>query len=104
MTQTQKRMSKTEIYAELAEKTGLGKKEVSAVFDQLGEMIERELGSKGIGEFVLPDLLKLKVRVTPAQPEREGLDPFTKQPRTFAAKPAQRKVKASPLKKLKELA
>ena len=97
-----KRMNKTEVYTELAEKTGLSKKEVGSVFENLQSLVQRELSEKGPGEFVIPDMMKLKVRVTPAQPERQGIDPFTKQERTFPAKPAQRKVKATALKKLKD--
>ena len=36
-----KRMSKTQLTAELAEKTGLEKKQVVGVFDQLMQVVER---------------------------------------------------------------
>jgi nucleoid DNA-binding protein len=100
---TAKRMSKAQILGELSEKTGLGKKEVQSVFDQLLALVERELGKNGPGEFVLPDMVKLRVKVTPGRPEHEGLDPFTKQPRKFPARPEGRKVRASPAKRLKDL-
>ena len=102
MAQGAKRMTKTEILGELSEHSGLSKKEVGGVLEGLMTLAQRELSSKGPGEFVIPDMMKLKVRVTPAQEERQGIDPFTKEPRTFAAKPAQRKVKVTPLKKLKD--
>ena len=51
---TAKRMSKGQVIAELAEKTGLGKKDVQNVLDQLLALAERELGSKGPGEFIVP--------------------------------------------------
>jgi nucleoid DNA-binding protein len=98
-----KRMTKAQIMSELSDKTGLTKKEVSAVFDGLRDLIKRELGRRGPGEFVIPDLLKLKVRTIPARKERKGIDPFTKQERMFPAKPAQKKVRATALKKLKDL-
>ncbi len=100
---TAKRMTKAQIMGELADKTGLSKKEVSTVFDGLRDMIKRELGRRGPGEFVVPDLLKLKVRKVPARPARKGIDPFTKQERMFEAKPASKKIRATALKKLKDL-
>jgi nucleoid DNA-binding protein len=104
MTTTAKRMSKTQVIAELSEKTGLGKKEIQSVFDNLMSIVERELGSSGPGEFTVPDMVKLKVRITPGRAEHVGLDPFTKQERTFPARPESRKVRASAVKRLKDLA
>ncbi len=104
MATTAKRMSKAQVIAELVEKTGLGKKDVQNVFDQLLAIIERELGKDGPGEIVVPDLVKLRVKVVPGRPEHVGLDPFTKQERTFPARPEARKVRASVAKRLKDLA
>jgi nucleoid DNA-binding protein len=98
-----KRMTKAQIVAEIADKTGLSKKDVGAVFDNLKDLVKAQLGKKGPGEFVIPDLLKLKVKNIAAKPAHKGIDPFTKKERTFAAKPALRKVRASALKKLKDL-
>jgi nucleoid DNA-binding protein len=104
MATTAKRMSKTQVLAELAEKTGLGKKDVQNVFDQLLQIVERELGKDGPGEIVVPDLVKLRVKIVPGRAEHVGLDPFTKQERTFPARPEARKVRAAVVKRLKELA
>jgi len=98
-----KRMSKTQLIAELAEKTGLEKKQVVGVFDQLMQVVERELGKDGPGEITLPDLVKLKVKIVPGRAEHVGIDPFTKQERTFPAKGESRKVRATPAKRLKDL-
>jgi nucleoid DNA-binding protein len=98
-----KRMTKAQIIAELAEKTGLSKKDVQGVFAATLDMIKRELGKRGPGEFVVPDMMKLKVRTIAARKERKGIDPFTKEERIFPAKPASKKVRATPLKKLKDL-
>ena len=100
---TAKRMSKAQIITELAEKTGLSKKDVQNVFAALLELIEREVGKRGPGEFVIPDIIKMKVKQIAARKERRGIDPFTKEERTFPAKPASRKVRATPLKRLKDL-
>lgn len=97
-----KRMTKSQIMSEISEKTGLSKKDVSAVFDHLKKMVKREL-ARAPREFVVPDMLKLKVREIPARKERKGIDPFTKEERIFPAKPKTRKVRATPLKKLKDL-
>jgi nucleoid DNA-binding protein len=100
---TAKRMTKAQIVGELAEKTNLSKKDVQAVFDQLRELVKKELGKRGPGEFVIPDLLKLKVKKVAAKPKRKGKDPFTGEEKEFPAKPASKKVRATPLKKLKDL-
>ena len=46
--------TKTEIYTALADKTNLNRKDVAAVFDGLSELIQKEIGKKGPGQFVLP--------------------------------------------------
>ena len=49
------------------------------------------------GQFVLPGFAKLVVVKKPARPARDGINPFTKQPTTFAAKPASKAVRARPV-------
>jgi nucleoid DNA-binding protein len=98
-----KRMTKAQVITEIAESSELDKKSVNKVFDGLADLIKKELGKKGPGEFVIPGLLKLKIRVKPATKERKGLDPFTKQERVFKAKPASKTVRAAALKALKDL-
>lgn len=98
-----KRMTKAQIVGELSDKTGLTKKEVNAVFESLRDLIKRELGRRGPGEFVIPDLLKLKVRTIPARKAGKYINPFTKEEEMRPAKPAQKKVRATALKKLKDL-
>ena len=98
-----KRMTKAQIMSELAERTGLSKKDVMNVFESLRELVKKELGRRGPGEFVIPDLIKLKVKKVPARPAREGINPFTGERQMFKAKPASKKVRATALKKLKDL-
>ncbi|MCA9601993.1 MAG: HU family DNA-binding protein, partial [Myxococcales bacterium] len=57
-----KRMTKSQIIGELADKTGLTKKDVNSVFEEMRNLVKRELGRRGPGEFVVPDMLKLKVK------------------------------------------
>ena len=52
--------TKTAMYAALAESSGLSKKQVSTLFDELASMIKKDLGKKGPGVVTLPGLLKIK--------------------------------------------
>ena len=100
-----KRLSKSQLIAAIvdhAEETGLTKKQATAALDALSAIITQQLGKKGPGELVLPGLVKMNVSNKKAVPEHEGLDPFTKQPRVFKAKPARRVVKVRVLKGLKD--
>lgn len=98
-----KAATKAEIFGALAEKTSVAKKDISKLFDALSELISKELGKKGPGQFVIPGLLKLKVVRKPATKAKQGINPFTKEPMTIKAKPARNVVKAVPMKALKEL-
>jgi nucleoid DNA-binding protein len=95
--------TKTEIFAKLAEKTGLAKKDVAAVFEAMSGMIETEIGKKGPGVFTIPSLLRIKVVHKAATKARPGFNPATKEPITIKAKPARKVIKVLPLKALKDL-
>ena len=96
-----KRLTKSEFAGAIAKKSGLEKRQVSAVLEALNAVVYREL-SKGAGEVVIPGLIKLVTVRKPAVPEHEGINPFTKQPTVFKAKPASKVVKARPVKQLKD--
>lgn len=99
-----KPLTKTEIYANIADATGLTKKQVGEVFDALDAQIEKSLTGRGAPKmFTLPGLCKITLQHKPATKEREGINPFTKQPAIFKAKPAKTVVKVRPLKKLKDM-
>jgi nucleoid DNA-binding protein len=104
-TSVDKAMGKGEILAELAASTELPRKEVARVLDALAVLIERHIGKRSVGTFTLPGLLRVKVVQTPARPARKGVpNPFRPgETMDVAAKPARRKVKVLPLKKLKEM-
>jgi DNA-binding protein HU-beta len=91
--------TKSEIVAQICKDTKLSRKQVVGVFDSLNGVIRKSL--RGAGLFTMPGLLKMKVVKKPATPAREGINPFTKQPTTFKAKPASKKVRVLPLKSLK---
>ena len=97
-----KPMTKTEVLTALADATGLTKQQVSGFFDELTNLIAQNLKEGGPGVFNVPGMLKVKVVRKEAKPEREGLDPFTKEKRIFKAQPAKNVVKVSALKKLKD--
>lgn len=94
------RMSKTEFVEALVSESGLDKKQVNAVLDALTNVVYREL--KADHEVTIPGLLKLTSVKKPAVPEREGINPFTKEKTTFKAKPARTVIKPRPLKALKD--
>ena len=93
--------TKSEILAAISKDTGLSRKQVSSVFDTLATVIRKSLRSNGI--VTLPGLLKLKVVKKPATKQREGVNPFTGEKMVFKAKPASKKVRALPLKSLKQM-
>ena len=98
-----KLMTKTEIIASLSEATDLTKKQVAGLFDELANLIEKNLGEDSPGAFAVPGLMKIKVVHKPATEARKGINPFTKEEQIFKAKPAKNVLKIVPLKKLKDM-
>src|ERR1043165_6707128 len=94
------RMSKTEFIEAIASESGLEKKQVNAMLDAMNNVVYRE--RKAAHEVTIPGLLKLSSVKKPAVPAREGINPFTKEPTTFKAKPARTVIKPRPLKALKD--
>lgn len=106
MTAVTERYNKTQIVTEIAESTELSKAQVNAVLEQLGDVIERHIKKRAVGEFTLPGLLKIKTVKKPARKARKNVpNPFKPgELMDVAAKPASTTVKVLPLKKLKEMA
>ncbi|MBP6676021.1 MAG: HU family DNA-binding protein [Vitreoscilla sp.] len=96
--------NKTSLLSHLAEVAAVEIKAVKAVVASLEATILASVSKKGLGSFTLPGLLKVNVINVPAKKKRTGIDPFTKQERVFAAKPASVKIKTRALKKLKDAA
>ena len=96
--------NKTGLIAHLAELAAVEIKAVKAILASLEATILASVHKKGLGSFTLPGLLKVNVVNVPAKKKRAGIDPFTKQERVFAAKPASVKIKTRALKKLKDAA
>jgi DNA-binding protein HU-beta len=93
-------ISKSELIQKVADAASLPKKDVKAVIDQLASVGYKEL--KKSGEFVLPGFAKFIVVKKPATPERSGINPFTKEPTVFKAKPARKILKVRPVKAAKD--
>ena len=51
--------TKSALYQSLAEATGLSRKQIAAVFDELTKFIRHDVGKKGPGVVALPGLLKI---------------------------------------------
>jgi nucleoid DNA-binding protein len=96
--------NKSSLITHLAELAAVEVKAVKAVMASLEATILASVHKKGLGSFTLPGLLKVNVVNVPAKKKRTGIDPFTKQERVFAAKPASVKIKTRALKKLKDAA
>ena len=98
-------ISKSDILKSLTEATGLAKKDVTAVLDELSKIVGKNIGKKGPGMISLPGLVKIKVVHKPASPARKGVpNPFKPgELMDVPAKPASKKVKVQPLKALKDL-
>ena len=96
------RLSKSQFVTALAEKSGLTKRQVALVLDTLNAMVAHELGKRGPGEVIIPGLLRLGVVEKPAAPQHEGINPFTKEPMTYKARPARKVIRVRPLKALKD--
>jgi nucleoid DNA-binding protein len=103
VTAVKKPMTKANIMAEVAGNTGLTKKQVSSVFDELGILIERHIKKRSPRQFTLPGLLKIEVKRKPKTKARKGINPFTGESMMFKAKPARDVVKVRPLKALKDM-
>jgi nucleoid DNA-binding protein len=98
------KMTKTQIVGGIADNTGLSKKQVSDVMQQLETLIEGSIKKRGAGEFTIPGLMKITTVRKPAVKARKGINPFTGEETMFKAKPASTAVKIRPLKKMKEFA
>jgi len=96
--------TKAGLMAHLAEQSGVEPKAVKAVMAALEATTLASVSKKGLGEFMLPGLLKVVAQKVPAKAKRFGKNPFTGQDQWFAAKPATIKVKVRPMKKLKDAA
>ena len=97
------KQTKSQILSNIAESTGLTKKEVSAVCASLGDLVTAHMKRRGSGEFTIPDTgVRIKRVKKPARKARMGRNPATGEAMKIAAKPASTVVRVSALKALKD--
>jgi nucleoid DNA-binding protein len=94
------RRSRTDVVRQIAEGTDLKPSQVKAVFEALTSLMTADLGKKGVGEFNLLGLMKLRTVKKPATSARKGRNPFTGEDIMIKAKPASRKVRVRALRPL----
>jgi DNA-binding protein HU-beta len=84
-----KLMSKSEMIEKIAaENSELSKKQVKGVIESLATVGYKEL--KKNGAFVVPGFAKFVVIKKPATKERNGINPFTKEPTCLRLSPPER--------------
>lgn len=96
-------MTKSELFRDIAECTGLTTRQVSAVFQEFSSLIEAHISKSGPGLMKVPGLMKIMVKERPATKARKGINPFTGEEIMIKAKPKSLKVRILPLKALKEM-
>jgi len=95
-----KLMTKSQLIQKIADEHSLLRKDVKGVFESLAAVGYKEL--KKTGAFVVPGFAKFVVIKKPATQERSGINPFTKEPTVFKARPARKIVRARPVKAAKD--
>jgi nucleoid DNA-binding protein len=97
-----KPMSKSDLISKLADEHSerLTRKDVKSVLESLCNVGYKEL--KKNGTFLVPGFAKFVVIKKPATKERKGINPFTKEPTVFKAKPARKIIRARPVKAAKD--
>jgi DNA-binding protein HU-beta len=95
-------MSKSELVQTIAElhSDKVTRMDVKNVIESLATVGYKEL--KETGAFLVPGFAKFVVIKKPATKVRKGINPFTKEPTTFKAKPARKIIKARPVKAAKD--
>ncbi|MEA2938359.1 MAG: hypothetical protein QOC56_1863 [Alphaproteobacteria bacterium] len=96
-----KLMTRSELIEAIsAEHDGLTKKDIKGVMETLAKVGYKEL--KKSGAFLVPGFAKFVVIKKPATKARNGINPFTKEPTVFKARPARKIVRARPVKAAKD--
>ena len=96
--------TKTEILNNIADATGLARKDVTAVLESLSGEIQKSVGKRGPGQFTIPGLCKIVVQRKPATKAATRPNPLKPgEMMEVSAKPARNVVKIRPLKNLKDM-
>lgn len=97
-----KLMTKSELIEKITAQHSdkLTKKDVKGVIETLATIGYKEL--KKTGAFLVPGFAKFVVIKKPATKARKGINPFTKEPTVFKARPARKVIRARPVKAAKD--
>src|SRR6202043_954485 len=93
-------MTKSQLIEKIAANNELAKRDVKGVMETLATIGYKEL--KKNGTFLVPGFAKFVVIKKPATKERSGINPFTKEPTVFKARPARKIIRARPVKAAKD--
>merc|ERR1712072_731602 len=92
-------LTQTGVFQSVADKCKLKTKDAKAVVEALMGVAVSEI--KKSGSFKFAGMLNMKLKNKPATKARKGINPFTKEPCVFKAKPASKTVRVLPMNKLK---
>ena len=96
------KVTQTQIISQVAESTGLTRKQIVAVFEATSELSHRHIMQRGSGEFKVPYIgIKIVRKTKPATKKRDGINPATGAKIVIPAKPKREVVKVVALKALK---
>jgi nucleoid DNA-binding protein len=96
-----KSITKSELFAQIAEESETSKAEVKKFFEAITAVILKNLGKKGPGVLTLPGLFKLRaVKKAAVKGGKEVINRFTGLPVLTKDKPASTAVRARALKQL----
>lgn len=105
MRPVKEKMTKSALVSAIAEQNDLTKAQVSGVLGSLENLMMGSIHPNGVGEFMLPGLLKITLRKVPARKAGTLIrNPATGEMMKAAAKPASVRVKVRALAKLKSAA
>ena len=95
-------LSKSDLIQKIADQFDekLTRKDVKGIIESMATIGHAELKRNGV--FVVPGLIRMVVVKKSATKERKGINPFTKEPTVFKAKPARKVIKGRPVKAAKD--
>lgn len=95
-------ITKSALYENVAQACGLKRKQISEIFEAIGKEVESAL-KHNPKTITIPGIVKITVKHKPATKARKGINPFTKEPTVFKAKPARDVVKVRAVSSLKKM-
>ena len=95
-------LSKSDLIQKIADQFDekLTRKDVKGIIESMATIGHAELKKNGV--FVVPGLIRMVVVKKSATKERKVINPFTKDPTVFKAKPARKVIKGRPVKAAKD--